>query len=411
MFSICLFDLDQTLINTSDLKEIREAGKNDTSPEYLVKLKVEYLKVKNRQIYSVKTLADIRTKFPDLRLAVFTRSPRSYALAVLDWTYPDFQWDAVVAYEDVEATKPHGEGIDKVMQQFGEKQLDKVVLVGDNDSDVRAAYNAGCRVVLDQSAWPAKWEWDHWAAVNHLPDAVISKTDDLIAVLTDPDPFLPEVERRISGASARGKKTRFEKIGHFIPGSSGKGNKPYHIHVAGRSFAGYDSIEWRRVWHDLTKLIIAQKDASAFPEEWVEAVKSFIREEFPFLAFAGKLIVTVIPHRPGRNGRLELFLAQVEKSVQEDFKRAGAISFIPDLLAYKDGVRSNSNDHLSAIDRFANVRDHLFVKRPEFVNAATPILVIDDVTTSGASLICAKKCLEPAPVTAFSIAKNISNVL
>lgn len=89
------------------------------------------------------------------------------------------------------------------------------------------------------------------------------------------------------------------------------------------------------------------------------------------------------------------------------------VSIAPKLLEYKVGVKSQHNDHLGRDDRFINVRDHLVVKMPELIVAGTYFLVIDDVTTTGASLIYASKYLKAAgaiDVKCLSMAKNIGNL-
>ena len=411
MFKICLFDLDQTLIRTDDLKEIREAGKRIDSPEYRTAVTKAFLQETNRQIYGPVLLLKIRAQFPELKLVVFTRSPRSYARVVLELAYPGFEWDLLVAYEDVKHTKPYGDGIDAAMHKFEITMLDQVLLVGDSDSDVRSAYHAGCMVTLDKGKWPDKRGNEHWNALGHIPDAIITEPEELLDVLANANGYLPELERLLVDAPRQGIP-RFERINHFIPRSIGGTTTPFPIYVSGRSFAGYESLKWRRKWHLLTAAIKDQKDAEIFPDEWVEAVFTFIKSELPFVKFAGHLTITAIPHRPGRKPRLQTFINQLAVSEHALKFRKNALSFVPDILAYKDGVRSNSNDHLGRDDRFINVRDHLFVQYPESVTSQ--VLVLDDVTTTGSTLIYAKKYLELAgarSVTCLSLAKNISEVL
>ena len=62
-------------------------------------------------------------------------------------------------------------------------------------------------------------------------------------------------------------------------------------------------------------------------------------------------------------------------------------------------------------ERFENVRDHLFVKQPDRVQNRT-IVVLDDVVTSGASLMYARQYLLDAgadSVSCVAIAKAIGN--
>lgn len=415
MLKLCLFDLDDTLVRTGDLEKIRIAGKNNNTKEYKEKLKSEYGKNGYRVIYSKEILEKIRKENADLKLGVFTRSPRSYALTVLGLAYPDFDWDVVIAYEDVKRTKPYGEGIHAAMDKMGLKYLSQVVLVGDQDSDVRAAYNAGVAVVLDTTSWGASRSYDNWNALNHIPDAEIDSPDELLAVLNNLSKFQPFLEKLLAEGKERTEPRRFDRIGKFIPKQVGGDKTAYPIFTCGRSFANYESLSERKKWHKLTASIHDNKDADAFPEEWVESIYFFIRKTYPLLMFGGSLVVSVVPHRPGRKPRLENLLTQLNTYIAANaFPGSNRISVEPELLAYKEGVRSNSNDHLSANDRFANVRDHLFVKRPEKVAQGQKVLVIDDVCTTGSSLIYAGLYLLQAgsgEVTRLAIAMNVGNVL
>lgn len=415
MFNLCLFDLDQTLVETDDMTAVREAGKNRNDDEYKAKVEAAYKLQNDRPYYSEKLISKIRAEFPNMKIGIFTRSPRSYATTVLKLAYPSTTWDTVIAYEDVKRTKPYGEGIDKAMWACGQSRIDKVVLVGDGDNDVRAAYNAGCVMVLDTTSWPFSHTPDNWRALGHMPDATISDPQQLIGVLKDYRANLPELERLLSGTAGMAGMARFDRIGKFIPTELGGNKTVYPVFTCGRSFSGYASLKWRRQWHKLTESIHVQKNADDFPKEWVQAVRAFIDQKFSVLQMmGGGLVVTVIPHRPGRKPRLEKFLEQLEKSYAKT-PAAGKIkfSFVPKLLSYKDGVRSNSNDKLGQIDRFKNIRDHLEVTDKQAAKGAQ-ILVIDDVSTTGSSLIYAKKYLLEAganEVTLFSIAMNISNVV
>ena len=417
MFEVCLFDLDQTLVETEDMKVLRESGKNRDDADYKKQV-IDELKAKekkDRLIYSEELLLKIKDRFPEIKFGVFTRAPRSYANAILGAAYPSVEWDVIVAYEDVKRTKPYGEGIDKAMWSFGYTSIWKVILVGDGDADIRAAYNAGCVVALDKTSWPGRRTTDNWNALGHIPDVVIDAPEEILDVLHNYEAYLPELERLLSKTDKRVGGARFDRVNKFIPREAGGDKTAFPIFSCGRSFSGYKSLEWRKKWHKLTQSIHDQKDADQFPEEWIKSVKTFITQNFAVLVLGGELIISVIPHRPGRKPRLENFLGQLEASYKENPSMGVAkLSFVPDLLAYKAGVRSNSNDKLSSIERFQNVRDHLFVNRIDVVKKGVKVLIIDDVSTTGSSLIYGKKYLSNAgagEVTCLSIAMNISNVL
>lgn len=414
MFHVCLFDLDDTLLHTADLDTIRPAGKANNDPAYVALVVAELNKDPLRHIYSLAALQQIRASFPDMKIGVFTRSPRSYALTVLQWAYPGFTWDVVVAYEDVTRTKPFGDGIDKVIQLFEVKNFDEIILVGDSDVDVRAAYHCGCLVALDKQAWPYKWRNEHWRALEHMPDVILSSPNHIEAVLADYRPYLPEVERELARVPRAFTAPRFDRIGHFVAKAAGGDNTAYPIHVGGRSFSNYDSMKYRRKWHELTHSIDSNKDSDVFPDAWVSAVRSFLAHNF--LGFFGAGVgVSVVPHRPGRKARLENFLAQLQQALAAAPIPGLTVSFHPDLLAYKGGVKSQHNDHLSRDERFINVRDHLNVNQAAFqASGKKSFLVIDDVVTTGASLIYAQiylKQLGAGDVKLFGMAKNVGNLV
>lgn len=414
MFKICLFDLDDTLVRTDDLEEVRLACKRNEDPVNIKAVNVALRSRPDRQIYSQALLEKIRKAYPKLKLGIFTRSPRSYATTVLAAMHPGFVWDIVVAYEDVRRTKPHGDGIDLAMEKFGVKYLSEVILVGDSDSDVRAAYNCGCMVVIDRSAWPGKRRWEHWGALEKVPDAIIGSPDDLIRVLAKPNSFAPELERLLSKEENRDAGARFDKINHFVPRTIGGDSTPYPIHVCGRSFTHYDSLQYRRGWHELTQSIADHKDASTFSETWIAAIRSFIFVECRSMWGASDVLVTVVPHRPERKARLETLLAELGASVANDPIAKCQVAVAPGLLAFKDGVMSQHNDHLNQEQRFENVRDHLYVASPRLLMKGASVLVLDDVVTTGASLIYAVDRLKAAGagnVKCLAIAKSIGDVL
>lgn len=414
MFEICLFDLDDTLIRTADLKQVREACKHNNDPQRLKALKALLVRGNGRHIYSLELLRQIRSDFPQLKLGVFTRSPQSYTSTVLSWAYPEFEWDIVVAYEDVQRTKPYGDGIDAAMNAFGVTHLDRVMLVGDSVVDVRSSYHCGCRVVLDRGAWPNKRSPEHWRALEHVPDAIIDVPEELLGVLKSPTCFLPELERLLAGGTSDSQAPRFDKINHFIARAAGEDAAPYPIYVAGRSFSNYESLQYRKQWHTLTASIVDNKESDRFPDEWVNAIRCFIEDQHFTFFDVSHIVVCVVPHRPGRKARLESLLKQLEQSLLEKPMKGFEIVCQAALLAYKPGVRSQHNDYLNRHERFINVRDHLFVQNTDLITAKGSFLVIDDVTTTGASLIYASKYLKMAGATdvkCLSMAKNIGDVL
>lgn len=411
MFKLCLFDLDETLIKTSDLEDIRLAGKNNSSPEYLKRLEPAIGNVTARLIYTEELLNKVRASSAGMKLGVFTRSPRSYATFLLGKAYPNIHWEAVVAYEDARPTKPSGRGVEVAMGHVGLTDPADVVLVGDNDVDVCAAYDAGCYVVVDRTSWSSMKSRDQWDAIGHVPDAFITAPKDLLEVLKAPVSFLPDLERRLAGGPDV-SSPRFDEIGHFKPRELGGGNMPVRIAVCGRSFSNWPSVAARRASHQLSESIQANKNSEQFPVEWVESVMAFIRKRYGLMLRPRSVVVTVIPHKPGRDPRLENFLSQLGQAISQSRLYARSVVVEPELLRYGPGARSHHREHLNKIERFENVKDNLAVNRMDLVDARTKYLVIDDVTTTGASLFYAVEFLRDAgacDVTCLSIAKNVGD--
>lgn len=416
MFRLCLFDLDNTLVYTDDVEELRLASKKPTVA--LLKQITSDLDVdEDRVIYSRELLEQLRTDFPELMLGVFTRAPRRYTETVLEWAYPDFEWDILVSYDDVNQTKPYGDGIDLAMEKLGVEYFSEVIVVGDSDADIRSAYHCGCLVALDKTNWPDRLKPEHWRAMERIPDAIIDKPELLVEVLNSYERFLPELERLLeNGDTPLGTGYRFDKIGHFIPKDIGGDTMPFPIYACGRSFANYISLRRRQEWHDLTKSIGENKDTDSFPEDWIVTVRHFIESELGWLTLFKKIkvVLTVVPHRPGRKPRLETLLAELNEHFKDAPIKQMSVTTAPGLLAYKEGVKSNHGEHLGAKERFENVRDHLFVAQPKTIIADAIYIVIDDVVTTGASLIYASLYLKDSgakEVRRLAFAKNISEVL
>lgn len=419
MIKLCLFDLDQTLVHTDDLEEIRIAAKNKhDDPAYVAQLSQLFKKTRRnlilrnvpRNIYSADQLTQLRNQFPALKLGVFTRSPRLYANTILELAYPGFHWDIVVAYEDVANTKPFPDGVWLACNRYG-LAVNECLLVGDEVVDVRTAYNAGIRVVLDQSHWPKKREPKHWNALNKIPDVFIKHPSFLPSVLNAPEDHLPLLEQLIESPQSNG--ARLDKINHFFPNIT----EAHPIYVAGRSFSRYQSLSHRRQWHQLSNQIEVHKESTIFPDEWVLAIRIAVQQYQAALQGSRDvtrqgLTITTVPPRPGRTPRLYYFLDQLQEAHRNDpFTNRFNVLFTKNVLGFRDGVQSNSGEHLNKDQRFTNIGEHLYVDQSNLVRGGC-YLVLDDVVTTGASLLYCEQYLKEAGashVVSFAFAHSIGD--
>jgi len=164
-----------------------------------------------------------------------------------------------------------------------------VVLVGDNDVDVCAAYHAGSTIVMDKAAWPRSNTRDHWAALGHVPGAFITKPRDLLDV-----PASPSATFRSLSACLPGRQPALlfgsTRSGHFKPWEFEEPRGPVRVSVCGRSFSNHASVTRQRAGHALSASIVDKKESTQFPEEWVETVLAFAHKSYPLLPWAGKLV-------------------------------------------------------------------------------------------------------------------------
>ncbi|WP_416057820.1 HAD-IA family hydrolase [Stenotrophomonas maltophilia] len=405
---LCLFDLDNTLLRTDDLEVFRgRENVNRTSRDYTRALLREYRSRDDRLLYTPEQLEHLQEEFPRMCWGVFTRAPRHYASTLLDEAYPQMEWDILVAYEDVRNTKPNPEGIELAARRLGVRRRDQVVLVGDEKVDVVCAYRAGCWVFIDQATWQPR-ENVHWWALERVPDALFEGASELEDLLASPYLGVPELEYLINGERLLGRQRRIDRVNHFFPRSAGGGYVP--IHVMGRLFGEHEEIRYRRETHVLTDQIIAHKDADEFPDEWIEAIQRFVRSDKHRNL---DTVVTVVPFKPGRPPRLEGLLDQVASAYQARYLSADDaapnVSFCADVLAFRVGAVSSHGNHLNAHERFANVGDNLHIRRPRKIQGKH-VIVIDDVVTTGATLLWSHRYLREAgarSVSCLSLAQAV----
>ncbi len=169
MLDLCLFDLDNTLLRTDDLADIRPQGVGkQEDAAYAAELLGRFGNPVERHIYTPQHLAALKAQWPKVKFGIFTRSPQAYAVQLARLAFPNFHWDIGAVYETVPQGfhKPNGWGIRWCMNAVGVADPQRVVMVGDETVDVKAAYNAGCRVVLDKTSWPERWDGQRENAIH-----------------------------------------------------------------------------------------------------------------------------------------------------------------------------------------------------------------------------------------------------
>lgn len=281
------------------------------------------------------------------------------------------------------------------MEKLGIADPRQVVLVGDELVDVQAAYNAGCLSFFEAASSSRSAQY----ALEKLPDAIVRGHASLAHAIRDPKAALPSLERLLLDQGSNLTGLRVDTVQH----PAGPGGT-LDVLVMGRLFTENTDLGSRRCWHGLSKSILDNKSSDRFPRAWTLALEALLRHH---LRKRPHLVVTVIPAKPGRHPRLEKLLLQLSQSVGADVK--DRCQFVPDVLRYADGAIAHSGQRLSKAQRMANARANLSVRRANAVSGQD-IIVVDDVVTSGATLLQARRCLHEAgakEVTCVAFAKTV----
>ena len=143
MFKGIIFDLDQTLIDSSISLEYRGSKGSPRSDWKKVFSLIGDFKEFGNIIKGVNRLKEL-----GIKVAIVTSSPSSYCTKVLN--YWNISYDYIVAYHDVNNRKPHKEPTEKATKLMG---LDskEVIAVGDDFKDIRSYNSAGCISIA--AAW------------------------------------------------------------------------------------------------------------------------------------------------------------------------------------------------------------------------------------------------------------------
>lgn len=424
-FDLLIFDLDDTMLATGHLDAFR--GKEFIGPQN-VRYKAD-LAIYARSLeclVSEELLLSLQSDFPSMALSIFTRAPRDYASILLETRFPRVKWDSIVAFEDVAHTKPHPDGIYLAAREANVKCTNRVALVGDGKVDILAAYQAGITAVLLNAGWTHYWSskrdpirTDHYKTLQLMPDAILPTANDLIRLVTNPLSLLPSLETwnvNPEFAQLLGSM-RIDKHKHFNNLVEEEHPSWIEIHAMGRYFpklsssSQYDFTQ-REQLHLLNKVILDAKGGIAYPESWAKCCANFINKYANDILRNNKsLMVCSIPSSPESVKRLgSNRLTALFKAIEIQLNGQCNVIFSCETLRYKPGASSNKTLERDA--RFVNVRDNMFVADISNVRGMA-ILVIDDVSTSGATFFYANRYLMQAgarSVRCLALTQTISSL-
>lgn len=390
-----LFDLDNTLANTSSLKEYRESTtKSKLTKDELASTKL-YPKTK-------AVLESLRNS--NIIMAIVTNSPKQYALDILNYHGIIHYFKTIITYNDVGSggIKPSPQGINLALTNLGLSNKNNIVFIGDDAKDINASYAAGIK--------PLTPSWASKDFIGQMPAAIIS-TKCLNEEINNFN-HIDLIADRCANFNSFDidKKWLF-----FIPmdkdGNIGaiKKNEINFI-CLGRYFSQKNTLTAKiHENHTLSKEIYRKELEPKYvtPEYWVDLLSYFI-DKTPAYFFEDDSIfdiVTVIPAKKGKNKRLENLLARLSRH-----SKNSRTQYISDLFYFSEQAQSLKT--MGRGERANEIRENLhFNKKYESIISSTKILIIDDVITTGATIKGAQSLLDtmhPEKILAISIAKTVS---
>jgi HAD superfamily hydrolase (TIGR01549 family) len=149
-----IFDLDETLLDTSQLREARQQGQWSDVMRRLED--VEPFEVEG-DVPVVDLPARLQTN--GIKVGVLTASPRHYAEALLERF--DITADALVTGSDGHPSKPDPAGLRAIAAELG-VAIERCAHVGDTDTDTAAAVKAGAVAIGVCWSTRAPQTWRRW---------------------------------------------------------------------------------------------------------------------------------------------------------------------------------------------------------------------------------------------------------
>lgn len=390
-----IFDLDNTLADTSLLDEIRTSGnRNSLTPNILKEIKLfpNILNILN--LYRSK----------NIKLGIVTNSPKWYSTKILNHLQILDYFQTIVSYDDVgyQGIKPQPNGINLAIKNL---ELDRdtqcILYIGDHNNDVVAAYKAGIVPIVPS--------WSNRDFIQTSPFAVISSKEFL--------EYSDDIYDFHAIAERCAKKETFDfdkKFLKFIPLNEAGSvvSKPSELFTLcfGRYFPTNNATTLKlHNKHQLSLDIVKKEQPSNYqvPQYWIDLFSHAINKipEFNSSPIRKVDIVTVIPAKLGRSQRLENMLDGISCKLDDK-----TIQLIPDLLQFSEGARPTKT--LGRYERYEEIDTHLSVN-PKYAYQiiGKNIIIIDDVITTGSTLNVAREKLsqlQPARLLGLCIAKTVS---
>jgi len=157
-----IFDLDQTLVNSSSAKLLRD--RRDWNNVYKA--------IPSFSLYdSIGSLLNT-ISMSHIPMSIVTSSPKPYCEKIVN--YFKLPIDVLVCFYDTKNHKPHPEPILLAANKMGIKELNKILSFGDDAKDIIASNNA--KVISVACTWGTDNKKD---LLNENPKYICNTIDDM----------------------------------------------------------------------------------------------------------------------------------------------------------------------------------------------------------------------------------------
>lgn len=381
--NLLLFDLDNTMVQSNDLESFR--GVQNLNKSYDQQYRAALINAlgsnPSRQLLSEGLFNSLREAIQNVKLGVFTRSPKAYTEILLNTYFPNVNWDIVIHFEThgVTRTKPNPDGIWHACRVLGIQNCMNVTIVGDDAVDTHAAYAAGANAI----SYSKSWGRVDFASVKLIPDAIVDSEIALYNAIMNPFSYKAFLEGNTMS-------TRYdENLWEHAPKHKIDSDPLIEIPVLGKYFVDKEPNKLIASIHPLTKQMHEFKEKYRVPTDWALAVVNLlekIRNHYTHPIPIENCILTVIPGKPWDDRNKLEYILDAIRALQYP------MPILDDIFYFTEGVLSQHHEYLNKAQRIANIRDHLKMK-PGIRLLNKSIFVLDDVITTGTTLHFAKKLL------------------
>jgi HAD superfamily hydrolase (TIGR01509 family) len=165
-YKAVIFDLDDTIINTSKIKHLRRRPWDEC---------YKNIPTKTFAIFDGKLSSLIEDK--KFKIGIVTNSPRPYATRVL--SHHKFDYDNLICFHDCDKRKPHPDPLLKCALNL-EINPNSIISIGDNVYDIVASKEAGMTTV------GVTWGESSQTQLEDIgSDFIVSNTIELINLIRD----------------------------------------------------------------------------------------------------------------------------------------------------------------------------------------------------------------------------------